>query len=489
MDIINLTVERIHKGLKAKEFTCTELIQETFKLIENIEPKVRAFITLTKDYAFHRAKEVDWRIKKGENLRPLEGIPYSAKDVFCTKGIETTAGSGILEDFISPYDATAIKKIDKSGAILIGKTNCDPFGFGSSTENSYYQTTHNPWDIGHVPGGSSGGSAAAVASGIGVFSLGEDTGGSIRQPACFCSVLGMKVTYGLVSRYGVTAYGSSLDTIGVFARDSRDLALVLQIMAGKDEYDATTTLKKIPPYSKNITNLLRHLKIGLPEEYFTNEVDSEIKKAVDDAACKLESLGHHLEEISLPNTKYAIAAYYLSGISEVSANLARYDGIRFGYSDQSGSTIESVYFNSRGQRFSDEEKRRIMVGAYALSAGYYDAYYNKAQQVRTLLRKDFEEKFKDYDCIVAPVSPVLPFKIGENTDDPLKMWLVDAFTVTINPSGIPSLAVPCGFAKNGLPIGMQLIGPMYSEELLLQIAYQYQKITDWHLKRPQLNQL
>lgn len=485
-NISNLTIAKIHKAFRNKEFTCSELITETFKRIEKLEPKIKAFLTITKDRALKQAKEVDVRIGSGQELRPLEGIPYSAKDVFCVKGVKSTGGSGILEGFMPPYNATAVQKVEEAGAILIGKTNCDPFGFGSSTENSYYQTTHNPWDLERVPGGSSGGSAAAVIAGMGVFSLGEDTGGSIRQPACFCSVTGLKVTYGLVSRYGVMSYGSSLDTIGAFTRNVEDLAIILKVMAGKDEKDSTTTQNAIPNYFETLDKPLKSIKIGLPQEYFTKDVDSEIKEGVQKAAQSFTKIGCQVEEISLPYTKYAIATYYLSGISEVSANLARYDGIRFGYSDQSGSDINSVYLNSRGKRFGDEEKRRIMVGTYALSSGYYDAYYQKAQQVRTLLKQDFEKKFQKYDLIIAPVSPVLPFKIGENTDDPLKMWLMDAFTVTINPSGIPSLAIPCGFSKSNLPIGMQIIGSMFSEKLLLQVANQYQKNTNWHEKRPQL---
>jgi len=416
----------------------------------------------------------------------LEGVPYSAKDVFCTKGVQSTGGSGILEGFIPPYNATAIRKVEEVGAILIGKNNCDPFGFGSSTENSYYQVTRNPWNTEYVPGGSSGGSAAAVSANMGIFSLGEDTGGSIRQPACFCSVSGLKVTYGLVSRFGVMSYGSSLDTIGAFAGTVEDLSVVLNVIAGKDEDDATTSEQPRINYLLNLKENLPKLKIGLPKEYFTEDVDPEIIKAVKKAASDLTKQGHTVSEVSLPYTKYAIAAYYLSGISEVSANLARYDGIRFGYSDQSGQDINSVYLNSRGKRFEDEAKRRIMVGTYALSSGYYDAYYQKAQQVRTLLKQDFERKFQEYDLLIAPVSPVLPFKVGENMDDPLKMWLVDAFTVTINPSGIPSLAIPCGFSDSNLPIGMQIIGPMNSEKLLLQLANQYQSITDWHLRKPRI---
>ena len=472
--IYKLTITAALKGLREKQFSCRELIGSCLDRIKAVDKKIKAFLTVCGDRALEKAKKADQQISSDKTIfekKPLLGIPYSAKDVFCTKGIKTTASSNILKKFIPQYSATSIEKLDEAGAILIGKTNNDAFGFGSSTENSDFQVSRNPWNLDKVPGGSSGGSAAAVISGMGLFSLAEDTGGSIRQPACFCSTTGIKVTYGRVSRYGVIAYGSSLDTIGTLGKNVEDVAVTLKSIAGKDSKDATTLNKLVPDYPNFIKTKVKKLSIGLPKEYFETGIDPEVEQAVREAALVLENHGWIIKQISLPHPKYAVPAYYLAGISEVSANLARYDGIRYG-----------------GERelFGPEVKRRIMLGTYSLSSGYYDAYYKKAMQVRTLIKSDFEKAFDKVNLVLTPVSPFPPFDVGEKSDNPLAMWLADIYTVTINPAGVPALALPCGFDSNNLPIGMQLVGPQFSEELLLQVGYQYQQLSDWHLKRPKL---
>lgn len=486
MDLSFCSIKQIRKGIKNKEFSVEELVTSALDKIKTTDVKIKAYLTICKKQALAKAKLLDKKIAQGEKLGMLAGVTYSAKDVFSTKGIRTTASSKILENYIPPYDATAIKRLNRADAILLGKTNNDAFGFGSSTENSDFQITRNPWNLAKVPGGSSGGSAAAVAVGMGTFSLAEDTGGSIRQPASFCGVTGLKVTYGRVSRYGVLAYGSSLDTIGVITRDVEDAAILFEIIAGKDPFDATTLPDPVPNCRKSLNQGIKGIRIGVPREYFAEGIEPSVEKSVKRAISKFEELGAFIDEVSLPSTKFAVASYYLSGISEVSANLARYDGIRFGYSNRQGATIEEMYLNTRREGFNQEVKRRIMLGTYALSAGYYDAYYKKAQQVRTLIKKDFEKVFTKVDILITPVSPFPPFNIGEKTDDPLKMWLADIFTVTINPAGIPALALPCGFTRDGLPIGMQIVGPQLSEELLFRAGYAYQQITDWHKRRPSL---
>jgi len=474
MELSKLTITEAIEGLKGKKFSCFELTKDCLSQIRKFDKKINAFLTISQESALKKAKYLDNLIKRDSqifNSLLLLGIPYCAKDVFCTRGIRTTASSKILENYIPQYSATSIRKLDDAGAILIGKTNNDAFGFGSSTENSDFQITKNPWNLKKVPGGSSGGSAAAVICGMGLFSLAEDTGGSIRQPACFCSVSGIKVTYGRVSRYGVIAYGSSLDTIGTLGKDVKDLAITLTVIAGKDQKDATTLDIKVPEYLKSLSGSLKGLKLGLPREYFEAGIKEIVEKFVKKAAKNFREIGLEIKEVSLPHTKYAIPAYYLAGISEVSANLARYDGIRYG---------------ETRDNFGPEVKRRIMLGTHALSSGYYDAYYKKAMQVRTLIREDFEKVFKEVDVILAPVSPFPPFDIGEKTSDPLLMWLADVYTVTTNPAGVPALAIPCGFTKDNLPIGMQIIGPQFSEDLLFRVGYAYQEITDWHKKRPNL---
>ncbi|MDP2927068.1 MAG: Asp-tRNA(Asn)/Glu-tRNA(Gln) amidotransferase subunit GatA [bacterium] len=487
MELSDLTLKKARAGLENKDFSAKELVSATLERIQKLDPKISAFLTVCPESALKQAAETDELIARSQKLKALSGIPFSAKDVFSTQGIKTTAASRILENYIPVYDATAIKKLREAGAILIGKTNHDAFGFGSSTENSDFQVTHNPWNLNKVPGGSSGGSAAAVASGMGVFSLAEDTGGSIRQPACFCGVTGLKVTYGLVSRYGVIAYGSSLDTIGVITPSVEDAAFLLGIIAGPDPLDATTMPNPIPDYLESLNQGIKGLRIGLPKEYFIEGIDPEVKQSLDEAVKKFEKLGAKTESVSLPHTPDAIPAYYLSGISEVSANLARYDGVRFGYSSPEARELEDLYLESRAKGFGPEVKRRIMLGTYALSAGYYDAFYKKAQQVRYLIKQDFDRVFQKVDLLLAPVSPFPPFGIGEKAEDPLQMWLADIFTVTINPAGVPGLALPCGFTKNNLPIGLQLIGPQLSEGVLLKAGHAYQSQTDWHKRRPSLS--
>ncbi|MBN2015535.1 Asp-tRNA(Asn)/Glu-tRNA(Gln) amidotransferase subunit GatA [Candidatus Dojkabacteria bacterium] len=487
LQIDNLTIHEIHDKLQRDEFSATALVKDSLERIEKLDPKIRAFITITEDEALDEARRVDSKIAKKIELKTLEGIPYSAKDVFCTKGIRTTAGSKILENFVPPYDATVIKRMKEAGAILVGKVNCDPFGFGSSTENSGFFTTLNPYDLKRVPGGSSGGSAAAVACGMGLFSIAEDTGGSIRQPSSFCNVSGIKVTYGRVSRFGSIAYGSSLDTVGHIGRSVEDIALILEETAGVDTNDATTVPVDVSSYTERMKESIGSIQIGIPKEYFPKGgIDKEVEATVREAAKTFDEMGCHIEEISLPHTEYAIAAYYLTAISEVSANLSRYDGIRFGYRTKEAKDLKGLYEKTRAEGFEDEVKRRIMLGTYALSAGYYDAYYKKAMQVRTILKREFEEAFKRVDVILAPVAPTPAFKVGEHLNDPLAMWLEDAFTVTLNPTGCPGLAIPAGFSKSGLPIGMQIIGPQFSEDLLFRLGYHFQNATDYHEQRPEI---
>jgi aspartyl-tRNA(Asn)/glutamyl-tRNA(Gln) amidotransferase subunit A len=487
LQIDDLTIAEIHDKLQNGDFSCTDLVKNSLDRIRKLDKKVKAFLTVTDKQALEEAKKVDSKVAKKIELKPLEGIPYSAKDVYCTKGIQSTGGSKILEGFLPPYDATVIKRMNEAGAILIGKTNCDPFGFGSSTENSGYFTTHNPYDLEKVPGGSSGGSAAAVACGMGFFSIAGDTGGSIRQPSSFCNVSGIKVTYGRVSRYGAIAFSSSLDTVGHMARSVEDVALILEDTAGIDRHDATTVPHKVPRYSEKMKKAIASIQVGLPKEYFPEGgIDAGVRTTIKEAAKTFESLGCHIEEVSLPHTKYAIPAAYLIGSSEVSANLSRYDGMRFGYKTKGAKALLEIYEKSRTEGFEDEVKRRIMLGTYALSAGYYDAYYKKAMRIRTLLKREIEDAFKRVDVILAPVAPTPPFKIGKHTDDPLAMWLEDVFTYPLNMTGCPGLAMPAGFSNSGLPIGMQLIGPQFSEDLLFRLGYHFQQVTDYHNQRPKI---
>ena len=477
-------IKHLHEQLIKKEISAVELAQDALKNIADFDPHVRAFITVAKDYALSRAREADAKIAQGANIGILTGIPFSAKDVFCVRGMKTTAGAKILQNYISPYSATAFEKIERAGGVLIGKANCDAFGHGSSTENSDYGTTHNPWNLEYVPGGSSGGSSAAVSASMGVFSLAEDTGGSIRQPASFTNTVGLKVTYGLISRFGVIAYASSLDTIGHITRSVEDAAIILEHIAGHDPKDLTTSKRDVPRYAENLKSSLKGIRLGIPKEYFTEGLDPRVKTAVEKAIAFFEDQGALIIEVSLPHTRYAVSAYYLISTSETSSNLARYDGIGYGYSAQDAGDLLSVFMKSRGQGFGPEAKRRIMLGTYALSSGYYDAYYKKAQKVRTLIKQDFDAAFERVDSIVCPASPIPPFKIGEKCDDPLQMYLADIYTVPINLAGVPALCVPCGFTEEKLPIGMQIIGKQFDEQTLLQIGWAYEQAHEWKSKQP-----
>ncbi|MQY67001.1 MAG: Asp-tRNA(Asn)/Glu-tRNA(Gln) amidotransferase subunit GatA, partial [Dehalococcoidia bacterium] len=428
-----------------------------------------------------QAEKADKLIAKGDT-KPLTGIPVVLKDVLCTKGVKTTCSSKMLENFVPPYDATVVEKLNDCGAVTLGKANMDEFAMGSSTEHSAFFPTHNPWDLDRVPGGSSGGSAVAVAADEGIFALGSDTGGSIRQPAGFCSVVGLKPTYGRVSRYGLVAFASSLDQIGPLTKDVTDCALVLNAIAGFDNRDSTSVPEPTPDYTKCLDGDLKGLKLGVPKEYFVKGMQPEVESAMRAAIAKLEGLGAKVDEVTLPSTPYALAAYYIIAPSEASANLARYDGVKYGFSYSDTNSMWEAMEKTRQYGFGDEVKRRIMLGTYALSAGYYDAYYLKAQKVRTLIRREFDQAFEKYDALVTPTSPTVPFKIGEKLDDPVQMYLSDVCTLPINIAGVPALSIPAGFG-DGLPIGMQIIGKPFGEEAILKVAYAYEQATEWHKMR------
>lgn len=477
MDIQNLTIDTIHEGLINKEFSCTEMVKAFLDKARKENERLNIYITITEKEALDSAKLVDEKIARGESISPLEGVPCSIKDLINTKGTKSTSGSAILSDFISPYDATVIKKLRDAGMIMIGKTNLDEFACGGSTEYSFVGPTRNPHNERYTPGGSSGGSAASVAAGTCLYSLGTDTGGSIRQPASFCGVPALKVTYGRVSRSGVTSMASSLDTVGPFARSCRDLAHVMNVIAGSDTEDSTTPDVVVPNYMRSLENSIKGLKIGVPKEYFDDGIDVEVKESVKKAIKQLEEQGATVKEVDLPMTKYAIAVYYIVMPAELSANLARFDAIRFGTKpENTGESLEDYYFNARGEGFGDEIKRRIMMGTYVLSAGYYDAYYKKAQKVRTVIIEEFNNVFQEVDVLIGPTVPTPAFKLGEKLDDPLKMYLVDSLTVPMNIAGLPALNLPCGSTKQGLPIGMQIIGPQFSEERLLNIGNLYETL-------------
>jgi len=458
-------IKEIHNKLIDKEITATELIKGYFQTIDEKDNQIKAFLTLTKDSALEQAKKVDEKIKEGKEINVLEGIPYAIKDNMLVKGVKATAGSKILENYTASFDATVIKKLKKQGAILLGKTNMDEFAMGSSTENSAFFTTKNPHDLERVPGGSSGGSAASVASKMSVFALGSDTGGSIRQPAGFCGVVGFKPSYGTVSRYGLIAMASSLDIIGPFAENVEDAEIVFKSIAGKDTMDSTSQdISVVTNKTQNIQNTV----FGLPKEYFQEGLDDKIKKTIEEVIEKIKSQGATIKEVSLPSTSYALPCYYIIMPAEVSSNLARFDGIRYS-SINDYSNLHDIYFKTRGEGFGEEVRRRIVLGTYVLSSGYYDAYYKKAQQVRRLIAKEFDKVFEEVDFLITPTSPTFPFKIGEKVDDPLSMYLSDIFTVGANIAGIPAINLPCGQADN-LPINMQIIGPYLSDFSLLNIS-------------------
>lgn len=487
MELYNLTIHELHEKLKKKETTSLELTEAFLKRIDAVDGKIKAYITVTKEDAIKQAKEADKRISSGKDITPLTGVPISVKDIFCTKGILTTCASKILNNFIPPYDATVIKKLKETGAVILGKNNMDEFAMGSSTENSAFFVTKNPWDTERVPGGSSGGSAASVSAGECAGSIGTDTGGSIRQPASCCGIVGLKPTYGRISRYGMIAFASSLDQAGPLTKDIKDCAIMLNAMAGYDPQDSTSIDAPVPDYTKVLTKDVKGLKIGIPKEYFIKGLDSDVEKAVKEAIEVLKKQGASVVDVNLPHTDYAIAVYYLVATAEASSNLARYDGVKYGSRAKDSKNLMDMYCKTRDEGFGSEVKRRIMLGAYSLSAGYYDAYYKKASQVRTLIKRDFEEAFKKCDVILTPTTPTPAFKIGEKTADPLTMYLSDIFTISCNLAGIPGLSLPCGFTKDNLPIGLQILGKPLDEETVLKTAYAYEQATDWHKKRPKLN--
>lgn len=476
----------LHDMLVNKEITSLELTQAVLARIDEVEGDVQAYLTITREEALAQAKAVDEKIAKGEEIAFLEGIPGAIKDNICTKGIKTTCASKILQKFVPPYDATVMQKLEAQNPVVLGKTNLDEFAMGGSTENSAYHPTCNPWNTDCVPGGSSGGSAAAVAAGTAVWALGSDTGGSIRQPASFCGVVGMKPTYGRVSRYGLVAYASSLDQIGPITKDVTDCAHILNIIAGRDEMDSTSLDVQVPDFTKALVQDVKGLKIGLPKEYFVKGMDPEVEAAVKNGVKELEKLGAEVVEISLPNTDYAISTYYLIAPAEAATNLARYDGVSYGERADDAADLVEMMTKTRTQYLGEEVKRRIMIGNYALSAGYYDAYYLKALKVRRLVKEDYDKAFKDVDVIICPAAPSVAYKIGEKISNPLEMYLQDACTVPLNLAGLPGISVPCGYNKDKMPIGMQIIGKALDEETILRVAYTYEQSQSYHEDRAQL---
>jgi aspartyl-tRNA(Asn)/glutamyl-tRNA(Gln) amidotransferase subunit A len=500
MELHSLTIKNASEKLVNKEITSVELTKGVFGRIKQLDSKIGAYITLCEEKALEMAKASDKRRSLGKELSEIDGIPFAIKDLFLTKDIRTTAASRILDDFIPPYESTVTKKLWEAGAVLIGKTNLDQFAMGSSTETSAYKTavdfnstTRNPWDLERIPGGSSGGSAAAVSADLCIAAIGTDTGGSIRQPASHCSITALKPTSGRVSRYGTIAMASSLDQAGPMTKSVEDAAIVLKHISGYDEFDSTSFDKEVADYSGNLSSDIKGLKIGIPREFFGEGLDSAVEGRVRGAIGELKKLGASIVDVSLPLAHYALAVYYILMPAEVSSNLARYDGIHYGFSvlKENGfkGILEQVYERSRANGFGDEAKRRIMLGSYVLSAGYYDAYYKKAQRVRTLIKKEFDEVFKEVDVLAAPVSPVPAFRAGEKVSDPLSMYLSDVLTVPVNPAGLPAMSLPAGFVdKDGksLPVGLQLIGPLWGEQSILNVGYAFQKETDYHLKKPDI---
>jgi len=472
MNIETMSAEEIRRGIIDKLFTAKEIVTLLFDRIKAVEPKVNAYITLCEEAALKRAEEIDEKVKTGEPLGKLAGVPIAIKDNICTDGIKTTCASKMLEDFVPPYNATVINKLLKEDAIIIGKLNMDEFAMGSSTENSAFKNTCNPWDLTRVPGGSSGGSAAAVAAGIAPISLGSDTGGSIRQPAAFCGVVGLKPTYGLVSRFGLIAFGSSLDQIGPLSKTVSDSVLALEVIEGDDDLDSTTYKDYVKKdYFSTLKDGVAGMKVGVPKEFFQSGLDPEINEAINNAIDKLKSLGAIVEEISLPITSEGLSAYYIISSAEASSNLARFDGVRYGYRPNEFADVDELMLKSRTEAFGREVKRRIMLGTYALSSGYYDAYYNRAHKLKKKIKDEFIETFKKYDLIISPVTPTPAFKIGENSGDPLKMYLEDIYTINLNLAGLPAMSLPCAMSKSGLPIGIQLIGAHFAEETIFKAAY------------------
>ena len=484
MEIYELPVHELKKKLDNKEITITQITQAYIDRINEKEEDVQAFVTTLKDKAIEKAKQIQEKVEVGEIKSEYAGIPIGIKDNMCTKGVKTTCSSKMLENFVSPYNGTVIEKINNENLINLGKLNMDEFAMGASTEYSYFKKTKNPWDLNRVPGGSSGGSAAAVAANMVPWALGSDTGGSIRQPAGFCGVVGLKPTYGLVSRYGLVAFASSLDQIGPITKDVEDAAILLNMIAGYDSKDTTSVNMPKKDYTKCLKNDVKGLKIGIPKEYFGAGINEEVKQKLEEAIAKYKELGAEVEEFSLDIAECALAAYYIIGCAEASSNLGRFDGIRYGYRSKEFDNLKDIYINSRTEGFGPEVKRRIILGTYVLSSGYYDAYYKKAQQVRTLVKKEFAKAFEKYDVILTPTAPSIAFKIGERSNNPLEMYLADICTVSVNIAGLPGISVPCGLNSEGMPIGMQLIANHFEEEIILNAAYTYEQNTDFKANKP-----
>ena len=482
--LYGLTIHQARDLLKARRISARDLYQSVESRIAAVESDLHAYLSLTRDLARRQADEADQRFRSGDGVTALTGIPIALKDNLCTTGIKTTCASKILENFVPPYDATVVDRLRSAGAVFAGKTNMDEFAMGSSTENSSFGATKNPWGRDRIPGGSSGGSAAAVAADACLGALGSDTGGSIRQPAACCGVVGLKPTYGRVSRYGLVAFASSLDQIGPFAKDVEDCALLLNAIAGHDRNDSTSADVPRPDYSADLRAGVRGLRVGVPKEYFVSGMDRAVEEAVKSAVRVLEREGAALEEVSLPHTEYAVAVYYLLATAEASSNLARYDGVKYGFRAKSPANLTDLYFRSRAEGFGPEVKRRIMLGTYALSSGYYDAYYAKAQRVRTLIKRDFDRVFERVDVIATPTAPTPAFRFGEKTQDPLQMYLSDIFTISVNLAGVPALSLPCGFSADGLPIGLQIIGKPFGESTILRTAAAYERVTEWKTRKP-----
>ena len=487
MSLRKLTLFELKDKFAKGEVSAGEIVKAYFQRMAVVESKVKAYITpARKDALTKEADDLDYKLRGWRKTMPLTAMPIAVKDNICTEGVKTTCGSRMLEGFVPPYDATVVSRLKAQGYFLIGKTNLDEFAMGSSTENSAFGPTRNPWNLACIPGGSSGGSAAAVAADLCVAALGSDTGGSIRQPAACCGVVGLKPTYGRVSRYGLVAFASSLDQIGPITKDVRDAALMLQAIAGHDPLDSTSADVPVPDYQKALKFNLRGMKVGVPMEFFAEGLDPEVELAVRTAIIKLQELKAEIRGISLPMTPYAVATYYLIATAEASSNLARYDGVKYGYRAAKEKGLLEMYMKTRQEGFGAEVKRRVMLGTYALSAGYYDAYYGKAQAVRTLIKRDFDEAFKDVDVIVTPTMPTPAFKLGEKVQDPLQMYLSDIYTISVNLAGVPAIVVPCGFSSGKLPIGLQIIGRPFEEAKIIRAAYAYEQATDWRVKRPNI---
>ncbi len=481
--MLNKTLAELAKGLDQGEFSSVELTQAYLDRINKEDSRYNSFITVTDELALRQAADADAMRAAGQ-ATAMTGLPLAHKDIFCTQGVRTSAGSKMLDNFVSPYDATIIRKFNAAGTVSLGKTNMDEFAMGSSNESSFYGACKNPWDLDRVPGGSSGGSAAAIAAGLTPAATGTDTGGSIRQPAAFCNLTGLKPTYGRVSRYGMIAYASSLDQGGPMALTAEDAAMMMNIMAGLDPLDSTSTDKAVPDYTASLDQPLSGLKIGLPKEFFAEQLNSEIAATVQAAIKEYEALGATVKEVSLPNTALSVPAYYIIAPSEASSNLSRFDGVRYGYRCEEPKDLEDMYKRTRGEGFGTEVKRRIMVGTYALSEGFYDAYYKKAQQIRRLIQQDFVRVLSEVDVIMGPTTPTTAFKLGEKTSDPVEMYMEDIFTLSLNLAGLPGMSIPCGFS-NGLPVGLQIIGNYFAEEKLLNVAHKFQQATDWHTRKPE----